>query len=123
MAGQAVDLTAPVPMGALGTFLTVIFVIVCIALMLLILMQSGRSSGMGIMGGSNTAFGASSVDVITKVTGWFTVAFIVLSLSIAVIKSRTTGTDEIQEQMQNSQSLTPPVNSTTEAPAEPAVNQ
>ena len=55
MAGQAVGLTAPVPMGALGTFLTVIFVIVCIALMLLILMQSGRSSGMGIMGGSNTA--------------------------------------------------------------------
>ena len=100
-------------MGALGTFLTVIFVIVCLALMLLILMQSGRSSGMGIMGGSNTAFGASSVDVITKVTGWFTVAFIILSLSIAAIKSRSTDTDEIQQQIQDSQTLTPPVEDST----------
>lgn len=90
-------------MSALVTFLTVIFVIVCIILVFLILMQSGRSSGMGIMGGGNAAFGASTVDVITKVTGGFTVAFLVLSLTIAIIKSRSTDTDSIQEKIQQGQ--------------------
>ena len=77
-------------MQTLSTLLTITFVIVSALLMLVIMIQNNRSSGMGLFGGSGSqsAFGASSGDVLTKLTGYLTAAFMILALTLAYMKSR-----------------------------------
>ncbi|MES0490618.1 MAG: preprotein translocase subunit SecG [Leptospirales bacterium] len=76
-------------MEILSTLLTITFVVISAILMLVILMQSSRSSGMGLFGGSSqSAFGASSGDILTKVTGYLTAIFLILALSLAFLKSK-----------------------------------
>lgn len=56
-------------MGLLISVLTVLFVIVCLFLIIVILLQSDKSAGMGILGGAGqSTFGSSTADIITKVT-------------------------------------------------------
>ncbi len=52
----------------------------------LILIQSGKGGSVGIFGGtgSNTAFGASTMDVVTKLTWWLAAAFFTFSILAAV---------------------------------------
>ena len=106
-------------METLQSILTVIFVINCIFLILIILLQSSRSSGMNLFGGgSQTPFGASSADVLTKITGVMTSLFLVLGLVIAYLETR--GSSQIEElqqefnQTQSQEKLTEPKNSSTE---------
>jgi len=86
-------------MQILGTVLNIFFIIVSILLVLLILMQSGRSSGMGLFGGSGSqsAFGAGSADVLTKTTAVLVALFMLLGLGMAAIKSKETNVQKIQE--------------------------
>jgi len=88
-------------MEIIGTILTVIFVIICILLIFLILIQSNRSSGMGILGGggSQSAFGSSSADVLTKITAIMATIFIGLGLVIAYLKSQSSGLEALKEQL------------------------
>ncbi|MBN2434149.1 MAG: preprotein translocase subunit SecG [Spirochaetes bacterium] len=70
-------------MGILTTILTVVFVIVCVLAILLILLQSDKSSGMGIIGGSSqSTFGSSTADVVTKITGFLVALFLVIALTL-----------------------------------------
>lgn len=63
-----------------------IFVIVCLLLMGIILMQSSQSGGMGAaMGGGamNTAFGGQGADkLLVRVTSGLAVTFMVLAITI-----------------------------------------
>ena len=67
---------------------TVLFLILSGLLVLLILLQSDKSAGMGILGGSSqSAFGSSTADVITKITGVMVGVFMLGSLGLAVLES------------------------------------
>jgi len=75
-------------MGVLTGFATVLFVILCVLLVIIILMQTDKSSGMGILGGSSqSAFGSSTADVITKITAVMVALFLLGSLGISALES------------------------------------
>ena len=66
-----------------------IFVLICILLMAIILMQSSKSGGMGTaMGGQaiNTAFGGYGADkLLVRITSGLAVAFMVLAITIGMM--------------------------------------
>jgi preprotein translocase subunit SecG len=75
-------------MGIITTVLTVCFFILCLFLIIIILLQSDKSAGMGILGGSSqTTFGSSTADVITKITAVMAGIFMVGSLGLSVLES------------------------------------
>jgi preprotein translocase subunit SecG len=75
-------------MGVLTGFATVVFIILCVLLILVILLQSDKSAGMGILGGSSqSAFGSSTADVITKITAVMVALFLLGSLGISALHS------------------------------------
>ncbi len=76
-------------MGVLTSVLSVLFVILCILLILVILLQADKGAGMGILGGAGqSTFGSSTADIITKITAWMVVIFMVGSLGLAVLESK-----------------------------------
>lgn len=69
----------------IGTFLT-LFVIACVFLIFFVLIQAGKSGNMSLMGGaSQTPFGASGADLLTKITRGLAISFIVLSLVLSFL--------------------------------------
>lgn len=76
-------------MGLLISVLTVLFVIACLFLIIVILLQSDKSAGMGILGGAGqSTFGSSTADIITKVTTAMVIFFMAGSLGLAVLESK-----------------------------------
>ncbi|NLV68679.1 MAG: preprotein translocase subunit SecG [Spirochaetes bacterium] len=76
-------------MGVLTSLATVVFAIICVLLVLIILLQSDKSAGMGILGGAGqSTFGSSTADIITKVTAVMVAIFMVGSLGISIMESR-----------------------------------
>ncbi len=75
-------------MGIVIGIVSVIFLLLCVLLVVLILLQSDKSAGMGILGGSSqSAFGSSTADVITKATGIMIGIFMIGSLGLATLES------------------------------------
>ena len=71
-------------MAVLKMILTVIFIIISIALTVIILMQEGKSAGLGALAGSSDSYwsknkGRSMEGVLVKVTKVLVVLFIVIS--------------------------------------------
>lgn len=74
---------------------TVLFLMLSVLLLILILLQSDKSAGMGILGGSSqSTFGSSTADVITKITGVMVALFMLGSLGLAVLESYRIGSIE-----------------------------
>ena len=72
-------------------FLIVLHTIVCLVLILVILLQAGRGSGLGgFMGGgaAQTFFGTRAGDFFTKATTVCAILFLITCLSLGVITSR-----------------------------------
>ncbi len=72
--------------------LTIVHIVVCFFLIIVVLLQSGKSADIaaafGGMG-SQTAFGPrGAATVLTKATTWATVIFMITSLSLAIIASK-----------------------------------
>ena len=72
-------------MAVLRTILTVIFVIICIALTVLVLMQEGRSQGLGSISGMADTYwgknkGRSMEGALVKITTGLAVGFMVLAV-------------------------------------------
>ncbi len=70
-------------MGALRIVLTVIFIIVCIALVILVLMQEGKTAGLGAVSGAAETYwgknkGRSMESKLVKVTTGLAVGFMLL---------------------------------------------
>ena len=71
--------------------ITIIQLIICIALVVIVIMQSGKSSGLSgaIAGGADTFLSknkAKSLDAkLAKITKWVAVAFVVLTLILNII--------------------------------------
>jgi preprotein translocase subunit SecG len=79
-------------MGVLSVVILVIFIIVAILLVLLVLIQTedGDSLGGIFAGGSGSAFGSRSGNVLTRATSVLGMLFLVISLGLALL-NRTPG--------------------------------
>jgi len=75
--------------------LTIVHIIVCLFLVIVVLLQSGKAADLaGAFGGmgSQTAFGPrGSATVLSKATTVSAVLFMLTSLSLAILATRTTG--------------------------------
>lgn len=79
-------------MGVLTSILSVLFIILCVLLIIVILLQSDKGAGMGILGGAGqSTFGSSTADIITKITAAMVIIFMVGSLGLAILESKKTG--------------------------------
>ena len=80
--------------------ITIIHVLVAIALVLIVLLQTGRGSEIGAAfgsGASQTLFGSSGTSgFMTRLTTIVVVVFIVTSLLLAIMYSRSAGTSSVR---------------------------
>ena len=71
-------------MEILRTVLTVVFIIVCLGLTVLVLMQEGKSAGLGAISGAAETYwgknkGRSMEGTLVKITNYLAIAFIVVA--------------------------------------------
>ena len=73
----------------MGTFVLIVHVLVCILLVTIILMQSGRGGGLTeVFSSAESMFGAKTNEMLIKVTTVAAVVFFLTNISLAVINSR-----------------------------------
>jgi preprotein translocase subunit SecG len=82
-------------------FVVTVHVIVCLFLIGVVLLQQGRSADLaGAFGGqgSQTAFGPrAAANVLTRLTTWSAVIFMITSISLTVLYVRTSGSHSVLE--------------------------
>lgn len=74
-----------------STVLTVIFIIVCIALTVVVLLQEGKSAGLGVVSGAADTYwgknkGRSMEGTLEKITKVLVVLFLVIALALNILK-------------------------------------
>jgi preprotein translocase subunit SecG len=88
-------------MAFLFYFVIVVHVIVCLFLIGVVLIQQGRSADLaGAFGGqgSQTAFGPrAAANVLTRLTTWSAIIFMVTSISLVVLYVRSSGSHSVLE--------------------------
>ena len=93
-------------------FVVTLHVIVCIFLVGVVLLQQGRSADLaGAFGGqgSQTAFGPrAAANVLTRLTTWSAVIFMLTSISLTVLYVRANGSHSV---LQNSTPASAPAKS------------
>ena len=111
--------------------LYILEVLVCLFLILVVLLQQGSGADLSVFGGgaTQTAFGArGTTQFIHKLTVWAFVAFILLTLAIAVYKGGAEGgsvmsgssTKDLRGKARTSQPAPAPVKPAAPAPVAPA---
>ena len=78
-------------MAALRIILTIIFILVCLALVVLVLMQEGKSAGLGAISGAAETYwgknkGRSMEGTLVKLTKILAVVFILLAVVLNINK-------------------------------------
>jgi preprotein translocase subunit SecG len=103
------------------SILLTIHIIVCIALILVILMQRSEGGGLG-MGGSPSGLMSArgATDFLTRTTAILATMFILLSISLAFVAAKKGGTGEIDSSLQRTEVPTAPAAPVTTAPANAA---
>ena len=76
-------------MAALRITLTVIFIIISVVLAAIVLMQEGKSAGLGAISGAAESYwgknkGRSMEGALVKITRWLTVAFILIAIVLDI---------------------------------------
>ena len=76
-------------MEVLKIVLTVVYIIVSLALVILVLMQEGKSAGLGSISGAAETYwgknkGRSMDGMLVNITRWLAVAFILLSVVLNI---------------------------------------
>lgn len=76
-------------MAVLRTILTIALVIICIALTVLILMQEGKSNGLGAIAGASDTYwsknkGRSMEGMLVKITRILVIVFMILSCALNI---------------------------------------
>lgn len=72
-------------MGALRIVLTIIYIIICIALVVLVLMQEGKSAGLGAVSGAAETYwgknkGRSMEGKLVKITTGLAIGFMLVAI-------------------------------------------
>ena len=86
--------------------LTVLFFIISVLLMLIVLLQPGSSGGMGFLGGgSQSAFGTKTGNVMTRFTTILASLFLIVSFVLGYLNSRQEKVEtremlEVQEEIE-----------------------
>ena len=80
-------------MGIISIILLVFFVIVAVLLVLLVLAQNEEGDSLGgiFAGGSGTAFGSRSGNVLTRTTTILGALFLIISLGLALLNRSPSG--------------------------------
>ncbi|HED24296.1 MAG TPA: preprotein translocase subunit SecG [Firmicutes bacterium] len=72
----------------MGTLLTIVYLVICIMLIATVLLQSGRSAGLGaIAGGAQSLVGKKKGldEKLSKITTYVAVAFMLFTIVLVVI--------------------------------------
>ena len=77
-------------MAILKTILTVVFILICLALTVIILLQEGKSAGLGAIAGAADTYwgrnkGRSMEGTLEKFTTFAAVAFMVLAIVLNLV--------------------------------------
>jgi preprotein translocase subunit SecG len=84
----------------MSTILIIVHVIVCVALIMIVLLQTGKGADMGAAfggGGSQTLFGSTGASTfLSKATTGAAIVFMLTSLALAYLSSHRTGESIIQ---------------------------
>ncbi len=91
------------------TFLSVIYVMVCLFLILVVLLQAGKGGGLGagLSGSSQTVFGGSGAgNFLTRLTAICAALFMILSVTLAYLSSRSEkALDEAAKQIETREEI------------------
>ena len=107
-------------------FLTVVQLLVATALVVTILMQRSEGGGLGIGGSPNGMMSArGAADFLTRSTKWLAVAFVGLSIALAAVAVKETGSNDITSTVDRGVTADPvapadPLAGEGDAPAAPA---
>jgi preprotein translocase subunit SecG len=104
-------------------FLTIIHVVVCLFLIIVVLLQSGKSGDIAAAfggQGSQTAFGPrGTATALSKATTWSAVIFMVTSITLSILAQRRTGPGSVLEGMRSAPAQTKPATPPPAPPAQP----
>jgi preprotein translocase subunit SecG len=85
----------------MSIFLVILHVIVCVALIMIVLLQTGKGADMGAAfggGGSQTLFGSTGASTfLSKLTTVAAVVFMITSFALAYRSSNRTGSSIMKE--------------------------
>src|ERR1700756_2267001 len=103
--------------------ITIVHIIVCLFIIIVVLLQSGKSGDISAAfggQGSQTAFGPrGAASALSKATTWSAVLFMVTSITLAVYASkRSTGSTSVLEGIKSQPQKTQPAPTPSTPPAQ-----
>ncbi|MBZ5522297.1 MAG: preprotein translocase subunit SecG [Acidobacteriia bacterium] len=100
--------------------ITTVHVIVCAILIVVVLLQHGKSADIAATFGgvgSQTAFGPrGTATLLSRITTWCAIVFMLTAISLTFFASKK-GTSSIMENIKSGPTAPPPATPTTPAPA------
>jgi preprotein translocase subunit SecG len=102
------------------TLITIVHILVCFFIIIVVLLQSGKSGDISAAfggQGSQTAFGPrGAASALSKATTWSAVAFMVTSITLSIYASRRSGPTSVLEGVKSQPTKTQPVQPKPAAP-------
>jgi preprotein translocase subunit SecG len=107
-------------------FVTAIHILVCFFIIIVVLLQSGKSGDISAAfggQGSQTAFGPrGAASALSKATTWSAVAFMITSITLSVYASKRSGPTSVLQGVKSQPVKTQPA-APAQAPATPPAQQ
>jgi len=104
--------------------ITIVHVIVCLFLIAVVLLQSGKSGDLAAAfggQGSQTAFGPrGAATALSKATTWSAIIFMITSITLSIYASKRTGPTSVFSNMKPSQTQSQPAQQQPTQPATPS---
>lgn len=81
-------------MDVLTLIVNIVYIVICVAIIAIVLLQAGRSAGISgtIAGGAETFFGKNKArayeEILSKYTGWIAILFIIISVALLFLMKR-----------------------------------
>jgi len=105
------------------TLITIVHILVSLFLIVVVLLQSGKSGDIAAAfggQGSQTAFGPrGAATALSKATTWSAIIFMVTSITLSIIASRRTGPKSVLQNLKSSQTNSQPA-APAQQPSAPA---
>ncbi len=89
-------------------FLLAVHIVVCLLLTFIVLMQRPRSEGLGTAFGSavtDTLFGSSTGNVLTKMTTWLGTIFFITTVSLAYLYTHHKPSSKLGSELQEASTV------------------